>query len=313
MANFALIGAAGYVAPRHMQAIRDTGNQLVAATDIHDSVGILDRYFPDCRFFTEIERFDRFLEKRRRGAEGERIEYLTVCSPNHLHDAHVRLALRTHAHAVCEKPLVVNPWNLDQLAELEAEYDRRVYTVLQLRVHPALIALRERILADTSGHRYDVVLTYITRRGRWYNVSWKGDEEKSGGLMMNIGIHFFDLLLWLFGDVQRSTVQVRQKTKAAGLLQLDRAQVRWFLSTDHRDLPAAAVKESKPAYRSLTMDGEEIEFSNVFTDLHTTVYQEIMAGRGFGIEDARPSIELVYRIRTSEPTDQLSGAHPAVS
>ncbi len=313
MANFALIGVGGYVAPRHLEAIRDTGNQLLATVDPNDSVGILDRYFPQTRFFNEIERFDRYMEKLRRRSEEERIHYVTVCSPNYLHDAHVRLALRLKAHAICEKPLVVNPWNLDQLLELEQEFGRRVYNVLQLRVHPSLIALRDKIRAEgESGPKREVVLTYITRRGPWYHISWKGSEAKSGGIVMNIGIHFFDMLIWLFGDVERSIVHLRTQERAAGLLELNGARVRWFLSTSGRDLPEAAVKEGKPAYRSIAIDGEEIEFSNVFTSLHTRVYEDILAGGGFGVEDARPSIELVYRIRNSQPDLSMGARHPMV-
>jgi UDP-N-acetyl-2-amino-2-deoxyglucuronate dehydrogenase len=301
MRNFALIGAAGYIAPRHLEAIQSTGNRLVAAADPHDSVGILDRFFPDCRFFTEIERLDRFLEKLRRRPEDEQVHYVSICTPNYLHDAHVRLALRVRAHAICEKPLVINPWNLDALQELEAEYGRRVFTILQLRVHPALLALRERLLAGDRAGRRDVRLTYVTRRGSWYHTSWKGSEEKSGGVVMNIGIHFFDMLMWLFGGVDRSVVHGRDDERAAGRLELERASVRWLLSLDGRDLPDAARAAGKSAYRSLTVDGEEIEFSDVFAGLHTKVYEETLAGRGFGIADARPSIELVYRIRRSEP------------
>ena len=305
MANFALIGTGGYVAPRHLEAIRDTGNKLVATTDPNDSVGVLDRYFPGVRFFTEIERFDRYLEKMRRRNEAERVNYITVCSPNYLHDAHVRLALRVQAHAICEKPLVINPWNLDQLKELEEEHGKRIYTVLQLRLHPSLIALKERIDQTPDAH-HEVELSYITRRGPWYHISWKGNEEKSGGVVMNIGIHFFDMLLWLFGDVERSHVHVRTKERVSGVLELNRASVRWYLSVDGNDLPEDSVKAGKPAFRSINIDGEEIEFSNVFTSLHTRVYEDILAGGGYGIDDARRSIELVHRIRHSQP-DMTNG------
>lgn len=310
MANFALIGAAGYVAPRHMRAIRDTGNELRAAVDTHDSVGILDSIAPNTRFFTEIERFDRYLEKLRHRDDRSRIHYVSICSPNYLHDAHVRLALRVRAHAICEKPLVINPWNLDALEALEAEYGQRIYTVLQLRLHPSLIALRERIHASPPGRKREVILTYITSRGPWYHVSWKGSEPKSGGLVMNIGIHFFDLLLWLFGGVERSLVHVRQADRVAGSLELERARVRWFLSCNAKDVPEDQRADGKRAFRSITIDGEELEFSNVFEDLHTLVYQDILGGGGFGVADARPSIELVYRIRRSEPEGLRGEVHP---
>jgi UDP-N-acetyl-2-amino-2-deoxyglucuronate dehydrogenase len=295
--NFALIGAAGFVAPRHLKAIYDTGHRLVAAVDPHDAAGILDRFFPETRFFTEIERFDRFLEKRRRGPEAEQIQFVGICSPNYLHDAHIRLALRAHAHAICEKPLVVNPWNLEALQVLEQETGCRVHTVFQLRLHPALIALREELAARPAGPPAEVELSYITRRGPWYDISWKGSEEKSGGVAMNIGIHFFDLLLWLFGPVQSSATHVRDPRRMAGRCDLERARVRWFLSVDGADLPGGYVESGRSAYRSLTIDGRELEFSDGFGDLHTSLYQEVLSGRGFGIEDARPAIELVYRIR----------------
>ncbi len=295
--NFALIGVAGFVAPRHLDAIRDTGNCLVAAVDPNDSVGVLDRYSFDVKFFREIERFDRFMEKVRRGPESGRVDYVSVCSPNYLHDAHVRLALRAGAHAICEKPLVINPWNLDALEELERESGRRVYTVLQLRHHPALLKLRESL--DRS-KRYSVELRYITARGAWYDVSWKGSDERSGGVATNIGIHFFDLLLWLFGDVDRCEVHVREKRRMSGTLQLRHADVRWSLSVDAADLPFSPSPGKKTTFRSLTVDGEELEFTDGFSDLHTVVYRDILAGGGFGIADARPSIELVHNIRTAE-------------
>ena len=312
MANFALIGAAGYIAPRHMEAIRATGNDLIAAVDPHDSVGILDSYFPDCSFFTEIERFDRHLEKLRRSGDEARVHYLSVCSPNYLHDAHVRLALRVKAHAICEKPLAANPWGLDGLEEIEAETGCRVYTVLQLRVHPALVALRERLRSE-SGPRREVVLSYITRRGRWYQYSWKGDTGKSGGVVLNIGVHFFDLLMWLFGPAEASEVHELGQTRAAGALELERARVRWFLSVDGRDLPQECVATGQRAFRSITIDGQELEFSNVFRDLHTAVYEDILAGRGYGIADARPAIELTYGIRTGAVVSPSLGAHPFLS
>jgi len=311
MKNFALIGAAGFVAPRHLAAIRDTGNRLVAASDPNDSVGILDRYSLDVRFFREIERFDRFLEKLRRGPDTNRIDYLSICSPNYLHDAHLRMALRAGADAICEKPLVINPWNLDALQDLERDTGRRVWTVLQLRVHPALVALRESLAK--SGGRHDVVLSYVTARGGWYDVSWKGSEERSGGVAANIGIHFFDLLLWLFGAVQEVEVHLREPRRMAGTLVLERANVRWFLSVNASDLPEAPQPGGKMTFRSITVDGKEIEFTEGFNDLHTRVYERTLAGDGFGIDEARPSIELVYRIRTAPVTERSGTPHEAAT
>lgn len=308
--NFALVGAAGFVAPRHLKAIADTGNTLVAACDPHDSVGIIDRYFPEASFFTEVERFDRFLEKRRRLTEAERVHYLSICSPNYLHDAHVRLALRVGANAICEKPLVISPWNLDQLAALESEYQRRVFTVLQLRLLPQLVALKEKLRANPPSSRVDVELAYITSRGRWYNVSWKGVLEKSGGLALNIGVHFFDLLIWLYGKPTSSSVFLSTPTKMSGVFELERAQVRWFLSVDANDLPASVRAQGKSAYRYLSTDGHEIEFSDGFPDLHTAVYQDILAGGGYSIDDVRPSIQLAYDIRTAQAVPATANAHP---
>lgn len=306
--RFALIGAGGFVAPRHLRAIRETGNVLVAAADPHDNVGVLDQYFPNARYFREIERFDRYLERLRRELPEQRVDYVSICSPNYLHDAHVRMALRVHAHALCEKPLVINPWNLDALADLESEFGCRVYTVLQLRHHPSLTALK-RDLDRNPGHRHDVELTYITRRGPWYDVSWKGIEERSGGLAMNIGIHFFDLLLWLFGSVQGIELHRAEPRAMAGRLELERADVRWFLSVCEEDLPEQRRREGKFAYRSILIDGAEVELSDSFTDLHTKVYEEILQGRGHGIEDARPSIDLVYAIRNTPVAERPSGVH----
>lgn len=307
--NFALTGLAGYIAPRHLQAIRDTGNRLVAALDPHDSVGIIDSYFPDAAFFTEFERFDRHLERLRYSDDPQRIDYLTVCSPNHLHDAHIRLALRLGASALCEKPLVLNPWNLDALADLERQHPGRVNTVLQLRVHPRLIELRERL--RRSDRRHSVRMTYVTSRGTWYRYSWKGDVTKSGGVVTNIGIHFFDLLVWLFGGVVRNEVHLSEAERMGGAVELENADVQWFLSVDARDLPEA-VRGVQPTYRSITVDGEEIEFSGGFRDLHTRVYEETLAGRGFGIEDARPSIELVHQIRNAAVVAPRLEVHPVL-
>lgn len=310
MKNFAIIGVGGYIAPRHLRAIRDTHNRLVAAVDPKDSVGILDQYGFDVRFFTEVERFDRHLEKLKRGPEESRIHFLSVCSPNYLHDAHCRLGMRVGADVICEKPLVVNPWNLAPLQELEAETGRRIYNVLQLRVHPALVALRERIAKDAPGRPHEVDLTYITSRGAWYDVSWKGDVEKSGGIPTNIGIHFFDLLMWLFGRPEEARVHLADKRRMAGFLALEKARVRWFLSVDARDLPFAAEPGKRATFRSITVDGDEVEFSEGFTDLHTRVYEEVLAGRGHGIEDARAAIELAHRLRTSPTSPIDDTAHP---
>lgn len=307
--RFALIGAAGFVAPRHLRAIKETGSALVAAVDPHDSVGVLDAYFPEARFFTELERFDRHLEKLRRTAEP--VQFVSVCSPNYLHDAHVRLALRVQADAICEKPLVIRPWNLDQLAELEAEHGCRVYTIMQLRHHPALNALRERMIEERQGPRREVLLTYVSRRGPWYHVSWKGERARSGGLAMNLGIHFFDLLLWLFGPVEATELHLDDPRRMAGALELERARVRWFLSVAAEDIPPAAGVRT--AWRSLTIDGEEVEFSEGFEDLHRRAYEEILAGRGLGIDDARPSIELVHRLTSGDrPSHPRLGVHPAL-
>ena len=311
MKRFALIGAAGYIAPRHMKAIKETGNVLVAALDKCDSVGIIDSYFPDADFFTEFERFDRHIDKLRR--KGEPVDYVSICSPNYLHDAHIRFALRSGADAICEKPLVLNPWNLDALKEIEEETGKKVYNILQLRVHPAIVSLKKRVeeQVNEKKEKYKVDLTYITSRGKWYFISWKGDINKSGGVATNIGIHFFDMLIWIFGGVKHYEVHYSEPLrKMAGYLELEKAEVRWFLSVDSKDLPESALKEGKRTYRSITIDGSEVEFSGGFTDLHTVVYQEILSGRGFGIEDARPSIELVYRLRNIKPVGFNDRVHP---
>lgn len=311
MRNFALIGAAGYIAPRHMKAIRDTGNRLVAALDKSDSVGIMDSYFFDVAFFTEFERFDRHAEKLRRQGENSRIQYVSVCSPNYLHDAHVRFALRIGADVICEKPLVLSPWNLDALAELEQESGKKIYNVLQLRVHPSIVALREKVRQGPVGKKYAIDLTYITSRGNWYFSSWKGDFDKSGGMATNIGVHFFDMLIWIFGGVQHHEVHLADSSKMAGYLELENAQVRWFLSVGKEDLPPMAAKEGKTTFRSITVDGEEFEFSDGFAELHTVIYREILAGKGFGIEDARSAIKLVYDFGISAPVkNDGPNAHP---
>jgi len=308
--NFALIGAGGYVAPKHMKAIADTGNHLVAALDVSDSVGVLDSYSFDTAFFTEFERFDRHAEKLRRAGEDSRLHYVSICSPNYLHDAHIRFALRLNADAICEKPLVLNPWNLDALSEIENEAGRRIYTVLQLRIHPSILALKQKVENAATGAKTDIVMTYITLRGKWYFHSWKGDLAKSGGIATNIGVHFFDMLMWIFGGMRSQEVHLVRPDKMAGFLALERANVKWFLSADRKDLPAEAEAGEMTTFRSITVDGEEIEFSGGFTGLHTRVYQDILSGGGYGIEDARPSIELVHVIRESEPTNNPERFHP---
>lgn len=294
--NFALIGAAGYIAPRHMKAIRETGNTLVAALDPFDSVGIIDSYFPDAHFFIEPERFDRHLDKLRRKGEG-RVDYVGICSPNYLHDAHIRMALRNQAHAICEKPLVLNPWNLDALQEIEHESGKRIYTILQLRLHPAVQALREKVLAADPGKVFDVDLEYITSRGKWYYYSWKGQLEKSGGIATNIGVHFFDMLSWIFGQAKENILTQHTHDRASGKLVLERAKVNWFLSINAETLPNEVKQQGKTTYRSLLIDGEEFEFSEGFADLHTQSYKHILQGKGFGLADARASISLVHDIR----------------
>jgi UDP-N-acetyl-2-amino-2-deoxyglucuronate dehydrogenase len=295
MKNFALIGAGGYIAPRHMKAIRDTGNNLIAALDRHDSVGILDSYFPEADFFIEFERFDRHIEKLKR--QGVATDYVTVCSPNYLHDAHIRFGLRVGADVICEKPLVLNPWNVDALQEMEKETGKKIFTILQLRLHPAIIALKERVEKMPAGKKYDIKLNYITSRGHWYHISWKGDVQKSGGIATNIGVHFFDMLLWIFGDVKKNEVKQHSEDVASGTLELDRANVDWFLSIDPNTLPQPAREAGKRTYRSLTIDGEEFEFSDGFTELHTRSYEEILKGNGFPIAETKKSIALVHEIR----------------
>jgi len=307
--NFAITGVSGYVAPRHLKAIKETGNNLIAALDPKDSAGILDSYFDNVRFFTEFERFDRYIEKLRRLDDEHQIHYVSICSPNYLHDAHARFALRINANAICEKPLVLNPWNIDALQELENESGKRIFTVLQLRVHPSLIALREKIQKEQMKTKKDICLTYITSRGPWYLVSWKGQLDRSGGLATNIGIHFFDMLMWLFGKVQHSEVHLSTTTKTGGFLELTNARIQWFLSIDKNDLPEEAKQKGQRTYRSITINDEEIEFSGGFTDLHTIVYRETLAGRGFGLKDARPSIELVHDIRNSKAIGINENSH----
>ncbi len=308
--NFALIGVGGYIAPRHLKAIRDTGNRLVAAVDPKDSVGLLDQFSFDVKFFTEIERFDRHLEKLRRASVQERVQVVTICSPNYLHDAHCRLAMRVGADVICEKPLVINPWNLEPLQEIEVETGCKINTILQLRVHPEILKLKARLDQESSDTKHDVVLTYVTSRGNWYHVSWKGQMEKSGGVATNVGIHFFDLLIWLFGPVLGTKVYHADTERMSGFIELERARVRWFLSVDHNDLPETAKQAKKTTFRFITVDGQEVEFSEGFTDLHTHVYEQTLAGHGFGIEDARPSIELTHRIRKAKISPMDTSAHP---
>lgn len=308
MKNFALIGVAGYIAPRHLQAIRDTKNNLVAALDKFDTVGILDSYFPSADFFTEFERFDRHLDKQRR--QGNKIDYVSICTPNYLHDSHIRFAMRHQADAICEKPLVLNPWNVDALEEIEKESGKKVFTILQLRLHPSIIALKKEVEASPKDKIFDVDLTYITSRGHWYQTSWKGDTSKSGGVATNIGIHFFDMLTWVFGDIKKSIVHLLTADSAAGVLELGKARVRWFLSIDYNNVPSDLKATGKRTYRSLTMEGREIEFSDGFTDLHTKSYQHILEGNGFGLREARPSIQTVYEIRNNEIAPLLGDFHP---
>lgn len=310
MKRFALIGAAGYIAPRHMKAIRDTGNTLVAALDPNDSVGIMDTYFPEADFFTEFERFDRHIEKLRRKDNQQAIDYVSICSPNHLHDAHIRFALRSGAHAICEKPIVLNPWNIDALLDIEAEAPGSIFTVLQLRLHPSIIALKERVAAAPADKVFEVDLSYITSRGKWYHYSWKGDEAKSGGVATNIGVHFYDMLQWVFGPLQENILHHRDPQRAAGFLAYERARVRWFLSVDAADLPKEVAERGQRTYRSLQIGGEEVEFSDGFTDLHTHVYQDILSGGGFGLEANRVAIETVAAIRTQTPIGRKGDFHP---
>jgi UDP-N-acetyl-2-amino-2-deoxyglucuronate dehydrogenase len=308
MKKFALIGVGGYIAPRHLAAIRDTNNQLLAALDKFDSVGILDSYFSDAHFFTEFERFDRHVDKLKR--KGENIDYVSICTPNYLHDSHIRFALRNHADAICEKPLVLNPWNVEALQEIENETGSNVYNILQLRLHPAIMALKEKIRKGDENQIHDIDLTYLTSRGNWYFNSWKGDTDKSGGIATNIGIHFFDMLTWIFGKVQENIVHINEPDRAAGLLYLEKARVRWFLSINYNDIPEETKKQNKRTYRSITVDGAEIEFSEGFGDLHTRSYEEILNGNGFGLDQAMPCIQLAHDIRFSQAIGKKGEYHP---
>ncbi len=306
--NFGLIGVAGFIAVRHLKAIKDTGNNLLASLDRFDSVGLIDSYFPHSDFFVEFERFDRHFDKLKR--TGAKVDYVSICSPNYLHDSHIRFALRHHAEAICEKPIVLNPWNVDALQEIENETGHRIYTVLQTRLHPTIIELKKKIMNGPKNKIYDIDLTTVTSRGNWYFISWKGDIQKSGGVATNIGIHFFDMLGWIFGSVKKNTVNLSQSNKVAGYLELENARVRWFLSLDQNDLPLSATEKGQRTFRSIIIDGEQIEYSEGFTDLHTLTYKEILAGRGFGLEDARQSVEIAYTIRNASPVGLTGDYHP---
>lgn len=306
--NFGIIGVAGYIAAKHLHAIKETGNNLLASLDRFDSVGRIDSYFPESDFFVEFERFDRHFDKLKR--TGTKIDYVSICSPNYLHDSHIRFALRHQAEAICEKPIVLNPWNIDALQEIENETGRKIYTVLQLRLHPKIMELREKIRSGPKGKIYDIDMTYITSRGNWYSISWKGDIQKSGGVATNIGIHFFDMLIWIFGETRKNIVHISEPHKAAGYLELENARVRWFLSLDYNDIPVLYRESGKRMYRSITVNGEEIEFSEGFADLHTITYREILAGRGFGLKEARQSVETAYSIRNSKPVGLQGEYHP---
>lgn len=308
MKRFVLIGAAGYIAPRHMKAIKETGNTLVAALDTNDSVGIIDSYFPESDFFTEFERFDRHVSRLKR--YGVPIDYAAVCSPNYLHDAHIRFGLRVGANVICEKPLVLNPWNVEGLRDIEEETGRRVYTILQLRLHPTIMELKRQVDAAPPGKVFDVDLSYITSRGNWYFASWKGEREKSGGIGTNIGIHFFDMLHWIFGNVEENVVNLQTHDRAAGYLRLEKARVRWFLSINYESIPAAVKATGARTYRSISVEGKEIEFSEGFTDLHTLSYKAILEGKGYGLEAARHAVEIAHTIRNAQPIGLVGNYHP---
>ena len=293
--RFALIGAAGYIAPRHMKAIKDLGHDLICAYDPYDGVGIMDSHFPDADFFTEFERFDRHIDKLRR--EGSPIDIISICSPNYLHDAHIRFGLKSGCDVICEKPLVLNPWNVDALMDIEKETGKKAYTILQLRLHPSIIALREKVLNSPKDKRFKVELKYMTSRGKWYHHSWKGDMSKSGGIATNIGVHFFDMLTWIFGDIVENKVDIHNEDTASGFLKLEKADVDWFLSIDYDQIPENVKLQGKRTYRTLKMEGDEIEFSDGFTELHTDSYKAILEGNGFPISVSKKAIEIVHGIR----------------
>ena len=309
MKNFALIGASGYIAPRHLKAIKDTNNNLLAALDRFDSVGIMDSYFPNADFFVEPERFDRHFEKLKYD-KGENLDYLSICTPNYLHDSHIRMALRRGADAICEKPLVLNPWNIDALEKMEKDSGQKIWNILQLRVHESIIDLKDKIAKAPKDKIFDVDLTYLTSRGNWYYTSWKGDVKKSGGIATNIGVHFYDMLSWIFGEVKENKVHVHTHDRASGYLEFKRARVRWFLSINYDVLPTEIKAKGQRTYRSITIDGEELEFSKGFTDLHTRVYEDILNGKGYGLSDARQSIEIVHNIRNTTPLGLKGDYHP---
>ncbi|MBQ4377084.1 MAG: Gfo/Idh/MocA family oxidoreductase [Bacteroidales bacterium] len=308
MKNFALIGVGGYVAPRHLKAIKETGNRLVSAYDKSDSVGIMDSYFPEAAFFTEQELFDRHNSLLK--SRGEALDFVSVCTPNYLHDAHTRYGLRLGADVICEKPVVLNPWNIDGLERVEQETSHRAYTILQLRLHPSVVALRNKILNGPADKTYDIDLTYITSRGNWYYASWKGDIHKSGGVATNIGVHFYDMLSWIFGKVTKNIVHIASHDRVAGYLELQRARVRYFLSINSDTLPPEALQQGKRTFRAIYVDGEEFEFSDGFTELHTKSYEEILSGHGFRIGEARECIQTVHDIRNAQPIGLVGDYHP---
>ncbi|MCL4118053.1 UNVERIFIED_CONTAM: hypothetical protein GTU68_038547 [Idotea baltica] len=303
------MGAAGYIAPRHLKAINETNNQLLAAYDPSDSVGIIDSFFPKAHFFTEFERFDRHLEKLRL-EKHQAIDYVSICTPNYLHDAHIRFALRNNADAICEKPLVLNPWNAEKLISLQENYANKINTILQLRIHPSIIALKEKIINSPKDKIHDIDLTYITSRGNWYYASWKGNIEKSGGICSNIGIHFFDMLIWIFGDIEKSTVHIMEHDRASGVLRLKNANVRWFLSINEKTLPKTIAANGQKTYRAITINEQELEFSSGFTDLHTESYKQIISGNGFEISETLKSLELAYQLRNTKPEALTNDFHP---
>jgi UDP-N-acetyl-2-amino-2-deoxyglucuronate dehydrogenase len=311
MKNFALIGAAGYIAPRHMKAIKDTGNNLLAAFDKNDSVGVIDSYFPNSDFFVEFERFDRHIEKLKYD-QNLFLDFVSICSPNYLHDAHIRFALRSGADAICEKPLVLNPWNVDKLMHVEEKTGRKIYNVLQLRVHPSIIALKQKVEKESRKAKFEVDLTYLTSRGHWYQTSWKGDSDKSGGIATNIGVHFYDMLSWIFGNVQENVVHIHEKDRAAGYLEFENARVRWFLSINAKYLPEKVKSKGQTTFRSIVIDGQELEFSGGFTDLHTMVYKDILDGGGYGLDAARTAIDIVHEIRNASPVGKKGEYHPLI-
>lgn len=308
MKNFALIGAAGYIAPRHMKAIKDTGNNLLAALDPNDSVGIIDSHFPDADFFVEFERFDRHIDKLSR--KGQNLDYVSICSPNYLHDSHIRFGLRNGADVICEKPIVLNPWNIDALQKMEQETGQSIYNILQLRLHPSVIELKKKVEAAPKDKIFDIDLSYLTSRGNWYYTSWKGNMEKSGGIATNIGVHFYDMLMWIFGNVKQNIVHIHTHDRAAGYLELERARVRWFLSINYDVIPERVRATGARTYRAITIEDEEFEFSGGFTELHTRSYEEVIKGNGFRIGEARKAIELVHDIRHKTPVGLMGEYHP---